>query len=337
MAPSATSSPQQPPARDDRDHDHRPEPVTPGKPARDSGPRDDRHHRASTSPDAEPPARRTGSDDDDDNDDHDDDGAPGSDGDDVSSSGSRSPGEVTDRSGSGAEGLSPLPPLPSEPAPEPHDDGWDCHWDQGTQAWFFHNRYTNQTTWENPRVPTGDAVASASNQPQPPSAPGAPEAPGAPAAAAGAAAPAPAGPPPAGGYNPAIHGDYDPNAWYAKQGGGGGGGDSTAGEAGGAQTDAAALLADPAALYAATASFNRFTGSFQSLDRDGGPGRHSDEAKSRRQMNAFFDVDAAANAHDGRSLKAERSGKKPTKAELKAFKEKRRAKKEEKRRAWLRD
>jgi hypothetical protein len=68
-----------------------------------------------------------------------------------------------------------------------------------------------------------------------------------------------------------------------------------------------------------------------------GPGRHSDDAKSRRQMNAFFDVDAAANSHDGRSLKAERSNKKPSKAELKAFKEKRRARKEEKRRAWLRD
>ena len=54
-------------------------------------------------------------------------------------------------------------------------------------------------------------------------------------------------------------------------------------------------------------------------------------------MNAFFDVDAAANSHDGRSLKEERSGKKLTKAELKKFKEKRKTKKEEKRKAWLRD
>lgn len=54
-------------------------------------------------------------------------------------------------------------------------------------------------------------------------------------------------------------------------------------------------------------------------------------------MNAFFDVDAAANSHDGRSLKAERSGKKLSKGELKTFKDKRKAKKEEKRRAWLRD
>lgn len=54
-------------------------------------------------------------------------------------------------------------------------------------------------------------------------------------------------------------------------------------------------------------------------------------------MTAFFDVDAAANSHDGRSLKAERRGKTLSKQELKAFKEKRRDKKEEKRRAWLRD
>jgi hypothetical protein len=87
--------------------------------------------------------------------------------------------------------------------------------------------------------------------------------------------------------------------------------------------------------YGASGSFNRFTGRWQAADQN--PERYNDESKSRRQMNAFFDVDAAANSHDGRSLKAERSGKKPTKSELKQFKEKRRAKKEEKRRAWLRD
>jgi hypothetical protein len=64
---------------------------------------------------------------------------------------------------------------------------------------------------------------------------------------------------------------------------------------------------------------------------------HNDENKSKRQMTAFFDVDAAANSHDGRSLKAERRGKTLSKQELKAFKEKRHSKKEEKRRAWLRD
>ena len=54
-------------------------------------------------------------------------------------------------------------------------------------------------------------------------------------------------------------------------------------------------------------------------------------------MSAYFDVDAAANNHQGKSLKAERAGKKLSKQELRAFKEKRKEKKEEKRKAWLRD
>lgn len=87
--------------------------------------------------------------------------------------------------------------------------------------------------------------------------------------------------------------------------------------------------------YTAAAHFNRFTGKFQHAEM--GPEMYNDENKSKRQMNAFFDVDAAANSHDGRSLKAERRGKTLSKKELKAFKEKRRDKKEEKRRAWLRD
>lgn len=137
-------------------------------------------------------------------------------------------------------------------------------------------------------------------------------------------------PPPArsvGGYNPAIHGDYDPNADYAK-----------VHETTSATTapGSGAPGTDPAEAYAATGHFNRFTGKWQNADLNN-PEKHSDEQKSRRQMNAFFDVDAAANSHDGRSLRAERASKKLSKAELKAFKEKRREKKEEKRRAWLRD
>jgi len=67
------------------------------------------------------------------------------------------------------------------------------------------------------------------------------------------------------------------------------------------------------------------------------PENFNDDNKARRQLNAYYDVDAVANSHDGRSLKAERSGKKLSKREVKAFKEKRRERKEEKRRAWLRD
>ncbi|EKD19506.1 uncharacterized protein L3040_002614 [Drepanopeziza brunnea f. sp. 'multigermtubi'] len=202
-----------------------------------------------------------------------------------------------------------VPPLPAEPPPGPteQDDGWAPVWEETAQAFYFYNRFTGATQWTNPRVPDDAAVA----QPGPP----------------GVDVPLPAtdlpasSPPTTTGYNPAIHGDYDPTAWYAQP----------------EQPTAQSLTqaGDPTASYAATAAFNRFTGRYQVADLT--PDNFNDENKSKRQMNAFFDVDAAANSHDGRSLKAERSGKKLSKTELKQFKEKRRAKKEEKRRAWLRD
>jgi hypothetical protein len=197
-----------------------------------------------------------------------------------------------------------IPPLPQEPLPV-EDDGWQPVWDQTNQAFYFYNRFTGATQWDNPRVPEATQVI--------------PPVPGiAPVAVSQAADQAAR---PAGGYDPSIHGDYDPNAWYAQP----------------AQVESAeaAMPTNAAELYAQTGAFNRFTGRWQAAEV--GPELHNDENKSKRQMNAFFDVDAAANSHDGRSLKAERSGKKLSKTELKQFKEKRKAKKEEKRRAWLRD
>ena len=192
-----------------------------------------------------------------------------------------------------------IPPLPSEPPPAAveEDDGWAPIWEESAQAFYFYNRFTGATQWTNPRVPE-------------PSAPGVETSSQPPAAR------------PAGGYDPAIHGDYDPNAWYAQP----------------SEPEAplqSTGTQNQATGYAATAAFNRFTGRFQNADL--APENFNDENKSKRQMNAFFDVDAAANSHDGRSLKEERSGKKLTKAELKKFKEKRKAKKDEKRKAWLRD
>jgi hypothetical protein len=194
-----------------------------------------------------------------------------------------------------------LPPLPSEAPPsQEKDDGWEPVWDGNAHAYYFYNRYTGLSQWDNPRVPV--------------TATGAP----------GTEAQESAVPPPrrlvAGGYNPAIHGDYDPTAPYAQQHEQDPGG-SAAGQ-------------DPAQLYTATGHFNRFTGKWQAQSLT--PENFNDENKSRRQMNAYFDVDAASN-HDGRSLKAERSGKKLSKQEVKAFREKRRERKEEKRRAWLRE
>ncbi|MCJ1258584.1 hypothetical protein MMC24_006417 [Lignoscripta atroalba] len=202
-----------------------------------------------------------------------------------------------------------VPPLPREAPPtEIKDDGWDPVWDDNAQAYYFFNRYTGASQWTNPRVP--DAQAGP---------PGVGNYDRIPNKAPGTEDPPP--PRPYGGYDPAIHGDYDPTASYAQEPQ--------------APEDGSAKPADPAAIYTATGVFNRFTGKWQPSTL--APENFNDENKSRRQMSAFFDVDAAANSHNGKSLKAERSGKKLTKQELKAFKEKRKERKEEKRRAWLRD
>ncbi|KXJ94541.1 hypothetical protein Micbo1qcDRAFT_159731 [Microdochium bolleyi] len=224
------------------------------------------------------------------------------------------PREATDTVNDSAPPLpNEAPPLPAEAPPPAEDDGWDFHWSDEAQAYYFYNRLTGATTWENPRTATDNTAAPQGGQAQ--------------SASTATAPPLPASDPdalPAGGYNPAIHGDYDPNAWYAQK-------PATS------EPVAApgAPLGDGSGL-AAMGSFNRFTGAWQA-GGDELSNRHNDENKSHRQMNAYFDVDAVASTHDGRSLKAERSGKKPSKAELKTFKEKRKARKEEKRRAWLRD
>lgn len=203
------------------------------------------------------------------------------------------------------------PPLPTEAPPaQVEDDGWEPAWDATAGAYYFYNRFTGVSQWENPRVPEASAV---------------PEIPAAPGTVVSHESAAPRKEPVLGGYNPAIHGNYDPTASYAQY----------HEEPAQAAQPANALGFDPSTAYAAAGTFNRFTGRWQPATIN--PDNHNDENKSRRQMNAFFDVDAAANSHDGRSLRAERSAKKLTKQELKQYKEKRRERKEEKRRAWLRD
>ncbi len=205
------------------------------------------------------------------------------------------------------------PPLPLE-APPQQDDGWDPVWDDTAQAFYFYNRFTAASQWTNPRVPEAQLSApGVGNHDRMPEI----------TALAGNVTETPS-PRPHGGYDPAIHGDYDPTAPYAQ--------DPQLNQL---TEPSNGVIADASAIYTATGVFNRFTGKWQAASIT--PENHNDENKSKRQMSAFFDVDAAANSHNGKSLKAERSGKKLTKQELKAFKEKRKEKKEEKRRAWLRD
>ncbi len=224
------------------------------------------------------------------------------------------------------------PPLPQEvPPAQIQDDGWDPVWDNTAQAFYFYNRFTKISQWENPRLP---AVAASA----PPGVGNYDRIATPPTTTTTTTTTIAADPPPttaskpvAGGYDPAIHGDYDPTADYAQPQQDPSDLDPTTADL---QAPGTSAL-NPSDPYAATGTFNRFTGKWQPASLQ--PDNFNDDNKSKRQMNAYFDVDAAANSHDGKSLKAERSGKKLTKKELKAFKDKRREKKEERRRAWLRD
>jgi len=200
----------------------------------------------------------------------------------------------------------PLPPgSPPGGVPDEGDDGWQPVWDATYGSYYFYNSITGETTWTNPRVPDATpAIPIAAGTDN--NAVAIPEDP----AVAAAAYHDPLQ------YNPAIHGDYDPTAPYAQP-----------------RENLDAQTGD----YTVTAAFNRFTGKFQPSSSKLVPENFNDEHKSKRQMEFYFDVDAAANSHDGKSLKAERQTRKLSKRELKEFKEKRRVRKEEKRKAWLKD
>lgn len=198
-------------------------------------------------------------------------------------------------------------------------------WDDTAGAYYFYNRLTQATQWDNPRVSIPIETQPVGND----------RVVGAP----GTSAPGIAHSVVRGGYNPAIHGDYDPNADYAQEAT-----ETTTSSAPPSYDPVTGAVVDATALadgdqYAATAQFNRFTGRFSNsaIHPTHTTEAHTDAAKSKRQMDAFFDVDVMANKNDGKSLRAERAGKKLSKSEIKAFKEKRRTKKEEKRRAWLKD
>ncbi|RPA87336.1 hypothetical protein BJ508DRAFT_410844 [Ascobolus immersus RN42] len=203
------------------------------------------------------------------------------------------------------------PPLPEGPPPDSTSDGWEAIWDPTHNAYYFYNEFTGETTWTNPRVPEAtelpavSQVAPGTEQPYVDTSQYTPEEYNAYVAAGGA---------------PSDERDFSGLTYYQLQHG---------------ITDPSKVTAeDIANSYAQTARFNRFTGKWQ-MDKKAED--FSDEAKSKRQMTFYFDVDAAANSHDGRSLRAERQQKKLTKKEVKAFKEKRREKKEQKRKAWLKD
>ncbi|KAM0723641.1 hypothetical protein Q7P37_000629 [Cladosporium fusiforme] len=85
--------------------------------------------------------------------------------------------------------------------------------------------------------------------------------------------------------------------------------------------------------YASSAQFNAQTGRYQTADQSAD--RYDSSNRAGRQMNHFFDVDSAANAHDGRSLKEERRAMTHSKKEIAEMNQKRKDKKHQKRMAFL--
>lgn len=262
-------------------------------------------------------------------------------------------------------------PLPAD-APPAHDDGWDCAWLEDHQRHLYWNKFTGERTWNNPRVPDSaygeygygagahayhaypvatssgayNAFQTGTNAPEQSTYPA--------HSSAHGASPYVSGPPglppgtwhydsanPVHGhadngatnndpvYNPKIHGNWDPNADYAvaarKR--------QEAAEQATAQPTAFPFGAPGSDGYAAAATFNHRTGQFQSSDVTAD--RHSDANKALRQQNAYFDANASANSHDGRSLKEERRNQKLSKAQLQQYRQKKADKKLQKQRDWL--
>lgn len=52
------------------------------------------------------------------------------------------------------------PPLPDEQPPSAEDDGWEALWDVNANQYYFYNRITGRSQWENPRVPQAAATYS---------------------------------------------------------------------------------------------------------------------------------------------------------------------------------
>lgn len=135
-------------------------------------------------------------------------------------------------------------------------------------------------------------------------------------------------PPPFPAYNPKVHGNYV--NWEQKKK-----------EAEGSDDEYDMPQPVPAsqANYGSTASFNRFNNAFANtaVHPTRAPGAHTGAAKSDRQLKAYYDLDAADQDQSGKSGKAERASRVPTKAEMQMFKQKKEEKQRRNRDALYKD
>ncbi|BFZ53650.1 hypothetical protein PYCC9005_000679 [Savitreella phatthalungensis] len=157
------------------------------------------------------------------------------------------------------------PPLPDEPVPETpeessavtkqnipagdhetSEDAWEAILDAASGEYYFHNRSTGKTTWENPRL--------------------------------------------------------------------------------------ASISTTDTVVPTVTAYFDKH-GKFVPSHRR--PELHTSDARADRQLSAFFDPSTAPLTSDGRSLRRDRQKIRWSKEQVKAFKQKKQLRKEDKRRGWL--
>lgn len=129
------------------------------------------------------------------------------------------------------------------------------------------------------------------------------------------------------GFNSRVHGAWDKDAPYVAY-------HNWLAYAEALEANPSGSAAQPAyQTYDSTAQFNAHTGRYQTADQS--TDRYDSSNRAGRQMNHFFDVDSAANAHDGRSLKEERRNNKPSKKEVAEMNQRRKDKKHAKRMAFL--
>ncbi|KAF9262825.1 hypothetical protein L218DRAFT_928851 [Marasmius fiardii PR-910] len=203
-------------------------------------------------------------------------------------------------------------PQPSSTTPVSSSTPWQAIYSPQYNAYYFYNSETQQTTWENPLVPS-----SSTSMDQPPSAPAGPSTSDAEASSFSTSSNSNSAPSPYSALEAAaIAQGIDPSLAYLDP----------------------SLAATGPGAGVATARFNARTGQFTRPDgRD--PTHLSEYERMKRMSEFYFDVNAWENQRAEDQAEEEADGgkkrKRPSKKDVERFKEQKRLKKIAKT-AWLR-